>query len=69
MIPSLALLILFNTGISDDAILKELRLYLVILSRLALALGSGATGNEILNDYLTGIRTYINGELRESLRL
>lgn len=55
MILSLALLILFNTSISDGAILKELRLYLAILLGLALALGSRATRNEILNDYLIGI--------------
>ena len=69
MILNLALLILYNTGISDDAIPKELRLYLVILLRLALAFESRVTRNVILSEYLKETLIYTGEELKKSLRL
>ena len=62
-------MILYNTDISDGAILKELRLYLAILSRLALAFESRVTRNGISSEYLKETLTYTREELRKSLRL
>ena len=69
MILNLALLILYNTGISNSAIPKESRLYLAILSRLALAFKSRVTGNRILSEYSKETLIYTREELRKSLRL
>ena len=66
---SLALLILYNTNISDSTILKESRLYLAILSRLALAFKSRVTRNGISSEYSKETLIYTRGELRKSLKL
>ena len=69
MILSLALLILYNTNISNDAIPKESRLYLAILSRLALAFESRMTRNGISSEYSKETLICTRGELRKSLKL
>ena len=69
MILNLALLILYNTGISNDAILKESRLYLAILSRLALAFKSRVIRNVISSEYSKETLICTREELRKSLRL
>ena len=66
---NLALLILYNIGISNSAILKELRLYLAILLRLALAFESRVIRNIILSKYLKETLICTEEELRKSLRL
>ena len=69
MILNLALLILYNIGISNSTILKELRLYLAILLRLALAFKSRVTGNGISSEYSKETLIYTREKLRKSLRL
>ena len=69
MILNLALLILYNTGISNSTILKESRLYLAILLRLALAFKSRVTRNGILSEYSKETLICTGEELRKSLRL
>ena len=69
MILSLALLILYNTNISNNAIPKESRLYLAILLRLALAFKSRVTRNRILSEYSKETLICTREELRKSLKL
>ena len=69
MILSLALLILYNTGISNNTIPKESRLYLAILLRLALAFKSRVTRNGILSEYSKETLICTREELRKSLKL
>ena len=66
---NLALLILYNTGISNDTIPKESRLYLAILLRLALAFKSRVTRNRISSEYSKETLIYTREKLRKSLRL
>ena len=54
--------------ISKHIILMVLRLFQVIFLRLALALESGETGNEISKESLKEILIYIGPEAKKSLR-
>ena len=69
MILNLALLILYNIGISNSTILKKSRLHLAILSRLALAFKSRMTRNRISSEYSKKTLICTREELRKSLRL
>src|SRR5437016_8744795 len=53
----------------ENATAEESKSHLAILSRLALALGSGETGKETLREYLKETLVYIRLEVRRSLRL
>ena len=69
MILNLALLILYNTGISNSSILEESRINLSILLRLALAFKIRVTRNRISSEYSKETLIYTREELRQSLRL
>jgi len=53
----------------ENATTKESKSHLAILSRLALALGSGETGKETLREYLRETLAYIRLEVRRFSRL
>ena len=63
------LILYLHTNESNSNIAKELKLYLAILLRLALALGSRETRKGTLREYLKETLVYTRLGVRRSLRL